>query len=183
MPVRQSRSSAGSSSAPVSSSGRRGGLARGSLRPSNRCSPSWRTSCPSGDFLYEPKWDGFRAIVFRGEDDVYHPEPRLAAARSLLSGAARRAARRACRQDCVVDGEIVIATARGLDFDALQLRLHPAASRVDEARERDARLVRRVRRARGRTDAISWTRRRASAACCLEELLAGRRSRRSISRR
>ena len=38
----------------------------------------------------------------------------------------------ACRRNCVVDGEIVIATARGLDFDALQLRLHPAASRVEK---------------------------------------------------
>src|SRR5882757_3751200 len=84
---------------------------------------------PSGDYLYEPKWDGFRAIVFRGEDavfvqsrdsrplDRYFPELHQA----LLKGLPK---------NCVVDGEIVIATARGLDFDALQLRLHPAASRV-----------------------------------------------------
>src|SRR5215210_7535622 len=80
-------------------------------------------------FLYEPKWDGFRAIVFkRGPElfiqsrdlrplDRYFPELHDA----LLSG---------LPDDCVVDGEVVIATSRGLDFDALQLRLHPAASRV-----------------------------------------------------
>src|SRR5881296_1601724 len=82
-----------------------------------------------GDFLFEPKWDGFRAIVFRSGDDVYiqsrdlrpldryFPELHDALIERLPPG-------------CVVDGEIVIATAHGLDFDALQLRLHPAASRV-----------------------------------------------------
>jgi ATP-dependent DNA ligase len=84
---------------------------------------------PAGAFLYEPKWDGFRAIVFRGRSDVliqsrdlrpldrYFPELHGALAAALPEG-------------CVLDGEIVIATPRGLDFDALQLRLHPAASRV-----------------------------------------------------
>ena len=85
---------------------------------------------PGGEeFLYEPKWDGFRAIVFRGGADVYmqsrdlrpldryFPELHDALAAGLPDGS-------------VVDGEIVIATPRGLDFDALQLRLHPAASRV-----------------------------------------------------
>ena len=84
---------------------------------------------PEGDFLFEPKWDGFRAIVFRGEDDVYiqsrdlkpldryFPELHQALLEVLPAG-------------CVVDGEIVIVTPRGLDFDALQLRLHPAASRI-----------------------------------------------------
>jgi ATP-dependent DNA ligase len=80
-------------------------------------------------YLYEPKWDGFRAIVFRGDDDVYiqsrdlrpldryFPELHDTMLTSLPAGA-------------IVDGEIVIATPRGLDFDALQMRLHPAASRV-----------------------------------------------------
>jgi ATP-dependent DNA ligase len=85
---------------------------------------------PGGDnFLYEPKWDGFRAIVFRGTSDVfiqsrdlrpldrYFPDLHDALLENLPAG-------------CVVDGEIVIATKKGLDFDALQLRLHPAASRV-----------------------------------------------------
>ena len=84
-------------------------------------------------------------------DRRVHPEPRSAAARPLLSRAARRACSPALPDGCVLDGEIVIATPHGLDFDALQLRLHPAASRVAEAREGDAGLVRRLRRAgRGR---------------------------------
>jgi ATP-dependent DNA ligase len=89
---------------------------------------------PRGDFLYEPKWDGFRAIVFRGESDVfiqsrdlkpldrYFPELH----ETLLEQAPR---------GCVIDGEIVIATPEGLDFDALQMRLHPAASRVAKLAE------------------------------------------------
>jgi ATP-dependent DNA ligase len=84
---------------------------------------------PAGDYLYEPKWDGFRAIVFRDQDTVYIQSrdmrpldryfPELHEA--LLAG---------LPANCVIDGEIVIVTAHGLDFDALQLRLHPAASRV-----------------------------------------------------
>src|SRR5437763_7000176 len=87
-------------------------------------------SLPEGaGFLYEPKWDGFGAIVFRGDDDVfiqsrdlrpldrYFPELHDVLLERLPAG-------------CVIDGEIVIATKQGLDFDALQLRLHPAASRV-----------------------------------------------------
>ena len=102
-----------------------------SPRPSSRCSRSSPTSCPpTGAFLYEPKWDGFRAIVFRGGADVFIQSRDLQAARSLLSRAARRCCSTRLPDGCVVDGEIVIATPRGLDFDALQLRLHPAASRV-----------------------------------------------------
>jgi len=85
---------------------------------------------PAGDgWLFEPKWDGFRAIVFRDRDRLYLQSrdlrpldryfPELAA--PLLATLPER---------CVVDGEIVIATGHGLDFDALQMRLHPAASRV-----------------------------------------------------
>ncbi|OBF10928.1 ATP-dependent DNA ligase [Mycobacterium sp. ACS4331] len=78
---------------------------------------------------YEPKWDGFRTIVFRDGDEVelgsrnerpmtrYFPEIVAAAITELPPR-------------CVVDGEIVIATAARLDFEALQLRLHPASSRV-----------------------------------------------------
>jgi ATP-dependent DNA ligase len=93
------------------------------------------TVLPDGDgWLFEPKWDGFRAIVFRDGDDVYiqsrdlkpldryFPELRPALLRSLPARA-------------VVDGEIVIATGHGLDFDLLQLRLHPAASRVAKLAE------------------------------------------------
>jgi ATP-dependent DNA ligase len=85
---------------------------------------------PEGDGLfYEPKWDGFRCIVFRDGDDIelgsrnersmnrYFPE----LVESLKANLPER---------CVVDGEMVIATDHGLDFDALQTRIHPAASRV-----------------------------------------------------
>jgi len=84
---------------------------------------------PEGDYLYEPKWDGFRCLVFRDGDEVelasrnerpltrYFPEVADAARANLP----RR---------CVVDGEIVLARDNRLDFEALQLRLHPAASRV-----------------------------------------------------
>src|SRR5215203_1028900 len=83
----------------------------------------------AGAFLFEPKWDGFRAIVFRGDTDVfiqsrdlrpldrYFPELHDLLLTAMPPG-------------CVVDGEIVIAGPDGLDFDRLQLRLHPAASRV-----------------------------------------------------
>ena len=84
---------------------------------------------PEGDFLFEPKWDGFRTLVFRDGDDVvlqsrdekpfnrYFPE--LIA--PLLKNLPAR---------CVLDGEIVIAGEHGLDFEALLLRIHPVASRV-----------------------------------------------------
>jgi ATP-dependent DNA ligase len=86
---------------------------------------------PAGPFLYEPKWDGFRAIVFRGENDVYlqsrDSRPLDRYFPELHDVLLDRLPR-----NCVVDGEIVIATGRGLDFEALQLRLHPAASRVEK---------------------------------------------------
>jgi len=85
---------------------------------------------PEGEgWIYEPKWDGFRALVFRDGDEVqiqsrdskplerYFPE--------LLDPIRAQLPPR-----CVLDGEIVIAGPGGLDFEALQLRLHPAASRV-----------------------------------------------------
>ena len=84
---------------------------------------------PAGEFLYEPKWDGFRTLVFRNAKDVflqsrdgrpldrYFPELHDVLLERLP-------------KNCVIDGEIVIATEGGLDFDALQQRLHPAASRV-----------------------------------------------------
>lgn len=86
---------------------------------------------PVGDFSYEPKWDGFRAIVFRGEDDVYL-QSRDARPLDRYFPELHNALFERLPKGCVVDGEIVIATAHGLDFDALQLRLHPAASRVEK---------------------------------------------------
>ncbi len=82
-----------------------------------------------GAWIFEPKWDGFRALVFRDGDDIliqsrdekslnrYFPE--------LIEPLAAQLPAR-----CVLDGEIVIAKDGELDFDALQLRIHPAASRV-----------------------------------------------------
>ncbi len=94
---------------------------------------------PEGDgWLYEPKWDGFRALVFKDGDDVelwsrdkkplarYFPEV-VAALRGRLDGGTLRPQVPA---RCVLDGEIVIARGGALDFEALLLRIHPAASRV-----------------------------------------------------
>jgi len=86
---------------------------------------------PVGAYLYEPKWDGFRAIVFRGKDELYL-QSRDARPLDRYFPELHDALLEVLPQNCVVDGEIVIATARGLDFDALQLRLHPAASRVEK---------------------------------------------------
>src|SRR5438270_8146173 len=85
---------------------------------------------PSGDgWQFEPKWDGFRTLVFRDGDEIvlqsrdekpmnrYFPELVAPLAATLP-------------ERCVVDGEIVIVGAGGLDFEALLLRIHPAASRV-----------------------------------------------------
>src|SRR5687767_9372710 len=86
---------------------------------------------PAGDYLYEPKWDGFRAIVFRGKDDVYI-QSRDSRPLDRYFPELHAVLLERLPKECVVDGEIVIVTARGLDFDALQMRLHPAASRVDK---------------------------------------------------
>jgi ATP-dependent DNA ligase len=87
-------------------------------------------SLPSaGDLLYEPKWDGFRALVFRDADNV-HIQSRDLRPLDRYFPDLHEALLRALPRGCVLDGEIVIATRGGLDFDALQLRLHPAASRV-----------------------------------------------------
>jgi ATP-dependent DNA ligase len=86
---------------------------------------------PRGAFSYEPKWDGFRSIVYRDGDEVeigsrnerpmarYFPEVVEAVQANLP-------------ERCVVDGEIVVPdpSGRRLEFETLQLRLHPAASRV-----------------------------------------------------
>ena len=82
-----------------------------------------------GSFLYEPKWDGFRAIVFRDADGVFL-QSRDGKPLDRYFPDLHETLKRVLPAHCVLDGEIVIATSRGLDFDALQLRLHPAASRV-----------------------------------------------------
>jgi ATP-dependent DNA ligase len=84
---------------------------------------------PAGPFLYEPKWDGFRAIVFRAAGEAYIQSRDLRPLDRYFPELHDVLSVR-LPDDCVIDGEIVIATSHGLDFDALQLRLHPAASRV-----------------------------------------------------
>jgi ATP-dependent DNA ligase len=84
---------------------------------------------PAGEYLYEPKWDGFRALVFRGTDDVYI-QSRDSRPLDRYFPELHDLLLQRLPENCVVDGEIVIVTEQGLDFDALQLRLHPAESRV-----------------------------------------------------
>ncbi len=85
---------------------------------------------PEGDeWLFEPKWDGFRAIVFRAGDEVYI-QSRDCKPLDRYFPELDAVFRQSLPPRVVLDGEIVIAGPRGLDFDALQLRLHPAASRV-----------------------------------------------------
>jgi len=96
---------------------------------------------PGLDVLYEPKWDGFRCVVFRDGDEIdlqsrnqkpllrYFPELR----EPLLEQLPERV---------VLDGELVVTNDRGIDFDALQLRQHPADSRVQKlAKEIPAQYV------------------------------------------
>src|SRR5215472_16788321 len=83
----------------------------------------------AGDWIFEPKWDGFRALLFRDGDEFliqsrdskslnrYFPE--------LIDPLKAQLPAR-----CVLDGEIVVARNEGLDFEGLQMRIHPAASRV-----------------------------------------------------
>ena len=85
---------------------------------------------PVGDYLYEPKWDGFRALVFRDAEGVYI-QSRDTRPLDRYFPELHQALRERLPKECVVDGEIVIVTAQGLDFDTLQLRLHPAVSRVE----------------------------------------------------
>jgi ATP-dependent DNA ligase len=87
---------------------------------------------PPGDgWLFEPKWDGFRAIVFRDGDRVFIQSRDLKPLDRYFPDLAQPL-RAGLPERSVVDGEIVIVGPRGLDFDALQMRLHPAASRVQK---------------------------------------------------
>ena len=83
----------------------------------------------SGDWIFEPKWDGFRALIFRDGDEVFiqsrDEKPLNRYFPELLE-----TLKTALPARCALDGEIVIVQDDSLDFDALQLRLHPAASRA-----------------------------------------------------
>jgi ATP-dependent DNA ligase len=84
---------------------------------------------PAGAVLYEPKWDGFRCVAFRDGESL---DLQSRNARPLLRyfPELREPLLDQLPEACVLDGELVVATERGLDFDALQLRQHPADSRV-----------------------------------------------------
>jgi ATP-dependent DNA ligase len=87
-------------------------------------------SLPDGfGWAYEPKWDGFRAIVFRDGDDLLVQSRDLRPLNRYFPEL-EAPLKAALPERAVVDGEIVIAGPRGLDFDALLLRIHPAESRV-----------------------------------------------------
>src|SRR5215471_6766657 len=80
-------------------------------------------------WFYEPKWDGFRALIFR-DGDALRIDSRNALPLQRYFPELVDPLKAALPARCVVDGEIVIATPEGLAFDSLQLRLHPAESRV-----------------------------------------------------
>ena len=85
---------------------------------------------PVGEgWQYEPKWDGFRAIVFRDGSEIYI-QSRDQKPLDRYFPELPPALRAALPERCVLDGEVVIAGPSGLDFDSLVLRIHPAASRV-----------------------------------------------------
>jgi len=87
-------------------------------------------SIPVGDnWIYEPKWDGFRALIFKDGDELYIQSRDLKPLNRYFPEL-DEPLRAALPERCVLDGEIVIATGGVLDFDALLLRIHPAASRV-----------------------------------------------------
>src|SRR6266446_10907953 len=86
---------------------------------------------PTGEYwLFEPKWDGFRALVFREPEEILI-QSRDGKSLNRYFPELIEPLRRQLPDRCVLDGEIVIASPGGLDFDALQLRIHPAASRVN----------------------------------------------------
>ena len=85
---------------------------------------------PGGDgFIFEPKWDGFRTLVFRDGDEILI-ESRDAKPLARYFPELLEPLKAQLPERCVLDGEIVIVTGKGLDFDLLQMRLHPAQSRV-----------------------------------------------------
>jgi len=84
---------------------------------------------PGDDWIFEPKWDGFRSLIFRDGDEIFiqsrDEKPLNRYFPELLEPLQKTLPTR-----CVLDGEIVIVRNNELDFNSLQLRLHPAASRV-----------------------------------------------------
>src|SRR6476620_8449888 len=82
-----------------------------------------------GDWIYEPKWDGFRALIFKDGDEVYI-QSRDCKPFNRYFPELDAPLREQLPPDCILDGEIVIAREGVLDFEALLQRIHPARSRV-----------------------------------------------------
>jgi len=86
---------------------------------------------PGEGWIFEPKWDGFRTLIFRDGDEIFiqsrDEKPLNRYFPELIAPLKAQLPER-----CVLDGEIVIAGSEGLEFDTLQMRLHPAASRVNK---------------------------------------------------
>ena len=96
---------------------------------------------PGENWLFEPKWDGFRTLIFRDGDELFI-QSRDEKPLDRYFPELAEPLKKQLPERCVLDGEIVIAAGEGLDFDALQLRLHPAASRVQKlAKEMPASVV------------------------------------------
>ncbi|MBK7863776.1 MAG: ATP-dependent DNA ligase [Archangiaceae bacterium] len=87
---------------------------------------------PQGDgWCYEPKWDGFRAVVFKSGSEVVLSSRNALPMQRYFPEVVERLGRE-LKGDLVLDGELIIPGPKGLDFDALQMRIHPAASRVQK---------------------------------------------------
>src|SRR5213593_3541870 len=82
-----------------------------------------------GTWIFEPKWDGFRALIFRDGDEILI-QSRDEKSLNRYFPELQEPLRAQLPAQCILDGEIVVARNGGLDFEALQLRIHPAASRV-----------------------------------------------------
>src|SRR5689334_9881789 len=96
---------------------------------------------PEGELSFEPKWDGFRAIIFRDGDEVEigsrNERPMTRYFPEIVEAVKANFPER-----CVIDGEIVVVVGERLEFEVLQQRIHPASSRVNRlARETPARFI------------------------------------------
>ena len=125
-----------------------------------------------GDLAFEPKWDGFRCIVFRDGDDVFlgsrNERPLTRYFPELIEPL-----KDCLPERCVVDGEIIVTIGDHLGFDALQQRIHPAESRINRlAEETPAALATLLSEKESSPasaiicTAVSTTRLRVAAACC-----------------
>ena len=127
---------------------------------------------PDGELSFEPKWDGFRSIIFRDGDEVEigsrNEKPMTRYFPELVEAVKANLPER-----CVVDGEIVVVVGDRLEFEVLQQRIHPAASRVKLLSEETPGPLHRVRPAGARTTTTTRSGRSRSAARRSSHALAG----------